>query len=192
MFVSWADFCKTIGETPESILFLLYRPSILLDLTVRTPLFQRLSRYYRVWTRVFNELYMDIVVRRSIHNESVHFEVDVDGGYILHGDNISDATLILINILYKINRAFNRSHLDHEFPLAAANREAMKHLQMMFSEATVHSVKSACELLEHGENGGVTLHRLGVPQRWNHRGGGGQDQRGVGGQPLCMAHELRV
>eukprot|EP00960_Hanusia_phi_P022541 666943-Hanusia_phi.AAC.10 len=124
MFVSWADFLGTAGERPEALLVALWNPSFLFALAARTPLFLRLRRYHSAWTRAFGDLYLDLVVLRTPQiNGSLRYEIDVDGGVFINGNNISEVTLILLNLLHRARDFAWRN--DSDFPLSASNRDSM-------------------------------------------------------------------
>jgi hypothetical protein len=145
MFVSWADFLTTIGDKPESLLVLLYSPGLAFDLLLRTPLYHRLVRHYRAWTAALTELYLDVTVHRKIQpNGGLHYEVDAEGGVFIHGHNISEFTLILLNLLHRFDSNGSESYPGN-VSLAIRNRESIRKLLSMTATSPF-----ATELLYNG------------------------------------------
>ncbi|EKX31744.1 hypothetical protein GUITHDRAFT_122059 [Guillardia theta CCMP2712] len=146
MFVSWSDFIATVGERPESLLILLYSPRMAVDLIFRTPTFNRLYRYYFIWVSALSDAYFDIAVHKRLDaNGSLHYEVDADGGVFINGHNISEMTLILLNLLHGAHRHFNATETNHTLSLAVRNRESVRKLLSMTSLSPL-----ATELLYNG------------------------------------------
>ncbi|EKX32200.1 hypothetical protein GUITHDRAFT_121622 [Guillardia theta CCMP2712] len=153
MFVSLTDLMETIGNDPTALLLLLYNPTLVLELGMQTSIFQRLHRYYHVWTRVFHDLYYEIAIHGTKRNNSLHYRIDIDGGMYIHGDNISETTLLLLNILHSLSSHFNRSGVDG--PLAIQNQLAMKHILSIAADGPF-----AMHLLENITNASIGRHLL--------------------------------
>ncbi|EKX36144.1 hypothetical protein GUITHDRAFT_117652 [Guillardia theta CCMP2712] len=145
MFVSWADFLTTVGDRPDSLLVLLYSPGLAFELLLRTPLYHRLVRHYRAWTAALTELYLDVTVHRRIQpNGGLHYEVDAEGGVFIHGHNISEFTLILLNLLHRFNLSANTLYPGN-VSLAIRNQESVRKLLSMTATSPL-----ATELLYNG------------------------------------------